>query len=86
MKITHYTAQEMAPILGIGERAVTQRIKSIRVRALQLNKKVLDGETSQERADVIISELIKKKFGDYNYVTKWTGDRPKYWFYKNKTE
>ena len=83
MKTIIKTAKEMAEILGISERGVTYRVKSIRRKAYALNKKVFAGEVSSNDAHGSMSEVVKKRLAGYNYEVKGTEDRPKYIFYKN---
>ena len=78
------TAKELADILGIDERSVTYRTVAIRRKAYQLNQKAFKGDFSMTHATSVISELLDKKLGGYNYEIKGTEKRPKYIFYKNE--
>jgi len=73
----------MAEILGITERAVTYRVKSIRRKAYVLNKKALAGEISMGDAAKRIIEMNDKKLAGYSYQVDGTQERPQYTFCKN---
>ncbi len=77
------TAQDMALILGITERAVTYRVKSIRRREYDLNKQVFNNKISMNDAAKIMSDFHNKWLPGYNYEVKGTTARPTYSFYKN---
>lgn len=73
----------MAVILGMTERAVTYRVKSIVRKVKVLNKKVLAGEISVDDATQKIIDLADNKLAGYSYQIDGTKERPQYTFYKN---
>lgn len=83
MKTIIKNTTEMAEILGISERAVRYRLKRIRIKACDLNKRVQNSEISRNDSHRILKELKQKRLAGYNYEIKCADDRAQYTFYKN---